>query len=78
MEREEILRRHLDMQIRRCGETAGIKVFRKHLLWYTKGLRGGSGFRRAAVSVEGMDELLTMLHTYLQSLQGDRLEAEDR
>ena len=70
-EREDILRRHLEMQIRRCGESAGVKSFRKHLLWYTKGLRGGSGFRRATVSVEGIDELLAMLHTYLHSLQGE-------
>jgi len=70
-EREEIIRRHLEMHIRRYGERAGIRGFRKHLLWYTKGLRGGGGFRRAACRVEGMDELLAMLHTFLCSLQGE-------
>jgi len=76
MEREEILRRHLEMHIRRYGEQAGVRGFRKHLLSYTKGLRGGNAFRRAAVSVEGIDELFAMLHTYLQSLQADRQEGK--
>jgi len=76
-ERENVIHRHLEMNIRRYGEQAGVKGFRKHLLWYTKGLRGGGRFRKAAVSVEGMDELLAMVHTYLQSLQIDRQKVED-
>jgi len=68
-ERETIMRRHLEMHIRRYGEQAGVKGFRKHLLWYTKGLRGGSGFRRTAVCVEEMGELLEMLHIFLDSLR---------
>ena len=70
-EREEVILRHLEMQIRRYGEAAGVRGFRKHLLWYTKGLRGGSGFRKAAVCAEGPDELLEMARTYLRFLQGE-------
>ena len=72
-EREAVIRRHLAMHIRRCGEGAGVRAFRTHLLWYTKGLKGGSGFRKAACSVEGMDELLAMISRYLRACAGDGL-----
>ncbi|MDD5724288.1 MAG: tRNA dihydrouridine synthase DusB [Syntrophales bacterium] len=71
IEREDILRQHLKMHMRQHGKTAGVRGFRTHLLWYTKGLRGGSTFRKAAVSVEGMDELLEMVHAYLHHFQGE-------
>jgi len=71
-EREEVIRRHLEAHIRHYGEAAGINSFRKHLLWYTKGLKGGSGFRKAAVSAAEIDELLEMLHTFLDSFPKKR------
>ena len=71
MEREEVIRRHLKMNIRLYGESMGVKSFRKHLLWYTKGLRGGNSFRKAAVAVNEMSELLGMTHEYLQHLSNE-------
>jgi len=71
MEREDIIRRHLEMDISLYGETMGVKSFRKHLLWYTKGLRGGSTFRKAAVSVTEISELLEMVHEYLHHLPNE-------
>ncbi len=46
-EREETIRRHLSVATDYYGEKVGTRDFRKHLLWYTKGLRGGAQFRRA-------------------------------
>jgi tRNA-dihydrouridine synthase B len=48
VEREETIRRHLMLVTDYYGERVGTRDFRKHLLWYTKGLRGGAQFRRAA------------------------------
>ncbi|MBW2596081.1 MAG: tRNA dihydrouridine synthase DusB [Deltaproteobacteria bacterium] len=67
VEREGVIRRHLEANISLYGEKMGVKSFRKHLLWYTKGLKGGSKFRKAAVSVNEMGELLEMTHEYLMS-----------
>ncbi len=47
-EREETIRRHLALATDYYGEKVGTRDFRKHLLWYTKGLRGGAQFRQAA------------------------------
>jgi tRNA-dihydrouridine synthase B len=44
-EKEETILRHLRMMVDARGEKHGIREFRKHLLWYTRGLRGASEFR---------------------------------
>ena len=54
-EREEIIRRHLTLAIDFYGEKVGTRDFRKHLLWYTKGLRGGAQFRQAAGRISDRD-----------------------
>jgi tRNA-dihydrouridine synthase B len=56
-DREQMIFHHLDMEIKACGETIGVRNFRKHLLWYTKGLRGGGPFRQKAVSIKTRAEL---------------------
>jgi nifR3 family TIM-barrel protein len=76
IEREAVMLWHLEMNIRTYGKKMGIKKFRKHLLWYTKGLKGGNKFRQAAVLVNEMNELLEMVHEYLQSLSDCASDAE--
>ncbi|MBN2516798.1 MAG: tRNA dihydrouridine synthase DusB [Deltaproteobacteria bacterium] len=68
-EREEMMRRHLNMTIRDSGEDLGVKKFRKHLLWYTKGLKGGAQFRQSVVSVREKEFLLSAVHAYFSSLE---------
>jgi len=76
VERESVIRLHLEAYISLYGEKMGVKSFRKHLLWYTKGLKEGSKFRKAAVAVNEVGELHEMLHKYLQSLAGGISHAE--
>ena len=76
MEREDVIRRHLDMNIRLYGKEMGIKNFRKHLLWYTKRLKGGNKFRQSAVLVNEINDLLEMVHEYLQPLSYETSDAE--
>jgi len=47
-QREETVRHHLALASDYYGEEVGTRDFRKHLLWYTKGLRGGAQFRQVA------------------------------
>jgi len=67
-ERENIINYHLDMSVKFFGEKAGLRKFRKHLLWYTKGLKGSSRFRETVVKIDGKESLLTMVHDYFQSI----------
>ena len=65
--REATIIAHLEMSIALYGETAGVRSFRKHLLWYTKGLPGGAQFRNAATMIKDLETLLDLLHSFLHS-----------
>jgi nifR3 family TIM-barrel protein len=45
-ERERIIRRHWAAEAAYAGAVVTARTFRKHLLWYTKGLKGGAIFRQ--------------------------------
>jgi len=58
------------------GETAGARIARKHLGWYTKDLRGGDAFRREVNTAETTAAQLSAVHRFFDSLAvlGERLE----
>jgi tRNA-dihydrouridine synthase B len=66
-ERAEIIRRHLAMAVDYDGEKVGTRDFRKHLLWYTKGLRGGAQFRAAAGKITDPASVGKVLQDYFQN-----------
>ena len=68
-DREQVVREHLMMSIKHYGSDVGLKTFRKHLLWYTKGLRKGSQFREKMVEIQGQSDLLEAVHRYFASLE---------
>ena len=67
-DRVEIIRRHLEMAVDYYGEKVGTRDFRKHLLWYTKGLRGGAQFRQAAGQITDRVSAWKALQDYFQAL----------
>ena len=68
-ERMSVIRGHLDMEVACHGEERAVITFRKHLLWYTKGLSGGSLFRQRAGQFVRRDEVLEELYTFLSAHQ---------
>jgi tRNA-dihydrouridine synthase B len=67
-EREEIIRRHLALAVDYYGEAVGTREFRKHLLWYTKGLRGGAQFRQTVGQISDRAEVWKTLNDYFRNL----------
>ena len=53
-----VLRAHLEDLYAFYGEVTGVKVARKHISWYTKGLTGSAAFRH------GMNQLQTSAEQY--------------
>lgn len=45
-EQFEVVMQHFDMAMDFYGEDRGVRLMRKHLAWYAKGLRHGSDYRR--------------------------------
>ena len=58
------------------GEAAGVRIARKHLGWYTKGLEGGEGFRREVNQLETSEEQIAAVGRFFDTLaeKGERLD----
>jgi tRNA-dihydrouridine synthase B len=66
---------HLDELYAFYGEHTGVRVARKHISWYTKGLAGSAGFRHAMNRLETRGEQLAAVNDFFAQLaeRGRRL-----
>ena len=55
---------HLENLYAFYGEHTGVRVARKHISWYSKGLVGGALFRNAVNRVETVAEQLALTHEF--------------
>jgi len=58
---QAILLRHLDLGIEEFGEPLAVRRFRKHLLWYTKGVRGVVGLRQEMGTTSTRADVVALL-----------------
>ena len=56
------------------GERTGVRSARKHIAWYVRELPGGEAFRSRMLAIDGCDEQVQAVATYLDALA----EAMDR
>ena len=73
-ERIQTAMRHAKMLIEFKGDYIGIREMRKHLAWYTKGLKGASELRQKINHTESLEEMEQLLLTY----QAQYLKTEGR
>lgn len=59
-----VLEEHYREMMKLYGEHVGVKVARKHIGWYTKGLPGSAEFRNRANKVVDAAEVLSMLEEF--------------
>lgn len=57
----EMILRHARKQIELKGEFTGIREMRKHVAWYTAGMRHSAGLRRASNTIESYEALEELL-----------------
>jgi nifR3 family TIM-barrel protein len=74
-EKEKTILRHLRMTVDSRGEKHGVREFRKHLLWYTRGLRGGSEFRSQAATWVSYSEVVERIREFFEKIQKFPLSA---
>ena len=60
---------HLDTLYAFYGEYSGVRMARKHISWYSKGLRDGAAFRHRVNQVEACDAQLTMVREFFDRQQ---------
>lgn len=64
-QREKILFHHYQLTRDLVGPARAVKDFRPHLLWYTKGLRGGAELRRQISSCASEADILDLLSQFI-------------
>jgi len=73
-QRYEIIKKHWLMESRLEGPVATVRNFRKHLLWYTKGLSGSSRFRALVGTLTSAESMHDELDKYFRFLASGRLK----
>lgn len=59
-----VLTEHLETLYHFYGEHIGVRVARKHIGWYSKGLAGGAGFRRAVNQADSIEDQRRLLEAF--------------
>lgn len=72
---KDVLLGHLSELYEFYGEYSGCRIARKHIAWYTKGLRSSNEFRQNMYQVESTHEQARVVEAYFDALldQGDRM-----
>ena len=73
-----ILREHITDLYAFYGEDTGLKIARKHISWYTKGLKGAATFRHAMNQLQSVHEQLAATDEFFcqQAAASDELRYE--
>jgi nifR3 family TIM-barrel protein len=68
-EKERVLLRHLFLMAEWKGEIHGLREFRKHLIWYTRGFRGSVEFRTRIPHWETLEETAGQIRKFFQKIR---------
>ncbi|MFA6311368.1 MAG: tRNA dihydrouridine synthase DusB [Sterolibacterium sp.] len=77
VEIHQILRGHLADLYAFYGEQTGVKIARKHISWYTKGLTGAAHFRHAMNQLEGVEAQLAAAAEFFLGYDHRNVAAND-
>mgnify|MGYP000514715016 FL=1 len=66
--------RHGQMMLEFKGETAGMREMRKHVAWYTAGMRHSAGLRRESNLISSYQELEVLLDRMTEQNLGNNLQ----
>jgi len=72
-QRREMIENHWKMEARMLGVKLAGKSFRKHILWYTKGLDNSHRFREMAGKVNNEQEIFEALNNYFHLLNTEKI-----
>jgi tRNA-dihydrouridine synthase B len=65
-----VLINHLQELYSFYGEYSGVRIARKHISWYTKGLVGSASFRHAMNQLQGVDDQFAAVNEFFSQLAG--------
>ena len=65
-ERYEILKKHIELEIKEKGEVVALKEMRKHISWYTKNMKDSSAFRNEINHTDNKEKLMELITNYFE------------
>lgn len=74
-DQKALVLQHLDGILSHYGAFSGIQIARKHLGWYSKGLKGSTDFRVKVNQTEEVEELWRIVHHFFDSCLENEGEA---
>ncbi len=73
-QRLSVMKQHINLLCELKGERVGIREARKHVAWYTKGMKSGSTVRNEVCKTESLQELMNVIDEYANYIKGDDLK----
>lgn len=64
----EIIKEHIELEMKEKGEYVGVREMRKHICWYLKNLKDSSKVRQIINQLESKDEVIRTLEEYFNVL----------
>jgi tRNA-dihydrouridine synthase B len=72
---KQLVLKHYDDMLSHYGKDTGIRIARKHLGWYSKGLRGGAEFRAEVNHLNTVESVRELLHRFFDMSEAQSLMA---
>ena len=63
-ERYEVLKKHIELDVKEKGEKVALNEMRKHIAWYTKNMKDSSAFRNEINHIDNKEELMKKIEEY--------------
>ena len=73
--RKQILLTHYDLMLSHFGELPGLRLARKHVAWYSRGLPGSADFRAQIMRAAEREAAIGLIHTFFDPLIGSGVAA---
>ena len=70
-EKYEILKEHIELDIKYKGEGVALNEMRKHISWYTKNMPDSSSFRNEINHIITKEELLKEINEYFTNTKNE-------
>ncbi|MCF7800604.1 MAG: tRNA dihydrouridine synthase DusB [Candidatus Marinimicrobia bacterium] len=78
LERLELCKYHLELEMRDRGERAGANFMKKHLGWYLKGFHNASNYRQQLVRMQSASEMYASIQDMISYFQNHPHEGQVR
>ena len=66
-EKYQILKEHIELDIKEKGEKVALNEMRKHIAWYTKNMKDSSMFRDKINHIDNKEELMAIVKQYFSN-----------